>query len=136
LASSDADPLIRALANYKERMKRLGQLATDVGHVPIARASLHDTLGKFFTMLFNPVGLSVICEDAAVAAWGAVKSDHSQRKMLEAAAKAELSNDSLARTELLWALGQINKLENDRNNALHASYSAEFDDGTFKVVPS
>lgn len=136
MTKSEPTPFLLALLEDKQWPKQLDKHATDLGYVAIAWASLHDTLGLFFSMLFSPFGPAPVIEETAIAAWGALKSDRSQREMLEATAKQRLSEDSTARKELLWALGQINRLDNDRNNALHASYSLEFDDGAFKVVPS
>jgi hypothetical protein len=72
---------------------------------------------------------------SATAAWHAVQNDRTQRNMLEAAAKQKFGAESKFFKDLKWTLDQLNPLENDRNNVLHAPYSLTIEDGMLKYIP-
>ncbi|HZL58332.1 MAG TPA: hypothetical protein VFC38_01385 [Stellaceae bacterium] len=105
--------------------------AAYIGRIAIEWNSLHHTLGELFVEVLAPDQQSAI-----LAAWHAVPSDRSKRDMLKAAARAALSADSRFCDELEWACGQINALEDNRNNAIHSPYALLLENGDLKFVPN
>ena len=104
--------------------------AADVGRVALSWNTLHDALGELFAEVISPDGRSV-----ALAAWQAVQSDRSKRKMLDGVSVAALGSDAKFTQEVKWANGQLNALEDNRNDAVHSPYSVLIEDGALKVVP-
>jgi hypothetical protein len=105
--------------------------ARDIGYIVIAWNALHENLGKLFGAIVARIGTQ-----AALAAWNALTNDRTQRYMLQAATSAGLPDKDPLRSEILWALGQITPLANNRNDALHAPYAVLFEEGRVRVVPS
>lgn len=107
--------------------------AAEIGRIAIEWNSLHDTLGKLFAEVVAPERPRV-----AMAAWGAVASDRSKREMLRSAAIWQFREDESEAKwlgELEWLLGQINPLEDRRNNAVHAPYGFLIEEGAVKFTP-
>jgi hypothetical protein len=112
-----------------------------IGEMTTAWATLHEILGSIFSVLmlerlpspgdevnFTPVYV-----------WHTIKSDRTQRDMLRTA--VERSSILKSKDELKesgkWLLGQIEKLEDRRNDAVHSALSLTIeDDGTKEVAPS
>jgi len=55
--------------------------------------------------------------------------------MLLAAAREKFGADAKWVKEMKWAAGQMNSLEDRRNDAVHAPFSVALEDGAFKFVP-
>ena len=93
--------------------------ALAIGQVALAWNDLNETLGSLFV---NLVGAGI--DDKVQAAWQALTSDRSKRDMLKAAIgelslKEERLNPS-AKVEMKWLFGQLERLEIERNHAIHA----------------
>jgi hypothetical protein len=104
--------------------------AAAVGSVAIIWNALHDALGSLFAEVVTPDSRTI-----ALAAWQAVSSDRSKRNMLHAACVAALDDDSKFTQEVKWINGQLNSLEDKRNDAVHAPYTITFEDGALKIIP-
>jgi hypothetical protein len=103
--------------------------AADIGRIAIAWNGLHVALGESFSLIVSPDSRGL-----ATVAWEAVSSDRSKRAMLEAAAREKFRDDSRWVQELRWALGQINALEDRRNDVIHTPFSITLDEGVFKFA--
>jgi hypothetical protein len=97
---------------------------TAIGQIALAWNDLHETLCSLF------VTLTVAVDPKIDAAWQSLPSDRAKRGMLRAAIGQMYANEiklnPRAQEEMKWFLGQLDRLEEDRNNAIHAplaSYS-------------
>src|SRR5262249_44742882 len=71
-----------------------------------------------------------------LAIWNVIKSDRSQRDVLEAAAKVVLADLRNLKDEILWLVTEINKRVIDRNDAVHTAFLfATQEDGEIAPVP-
>jgi hypothetical protein len=99
------------------------ETASLVGNVAIQWNSLCETLGNIFVTLVANEN-----RDRGYVAWHSLKSDRSQREMIEGVVKHMLPEKSKLREEFHWMFGRINSLENDRNNIVHSPYAVLFTD--------
>jgi hypothetical protein len=94
-----------------------------IGQIALAWNDLHETLCSLFATLTG-----VLVDDGMLeAAWQSLPSDRAKRGMLKAAIQ-QMSYDAkkhnpLAQNEMKWFFGQLDRLEEDRNNAIHAPLS-------------
>lgn len=101
-----------------------------VGQVAMVWNLLHDLLGNLFAEVVAPDA-----KEPALAAWQAVQNDRSKRAMLNAACSVALGTDSRFSDEVRWATGQMNSLEDKRNNAVHSPYTVGFILKGMKLIP-
>jgi hypothetical protein len=112
--------------------------ALALGQVTLAWNDLQDTMGSMFWTLLEPPGDSDALwwrTTAPLMAWHSVRSDRTQREMLRAVIEAlrpgALTPDMWRRPELFasgkWLLDHVERLEEDRNNALHSPLISRFD---------
>lgn len=89
-----------------------------IGQVALAWNDLHEVLCEFYMALTSDF------HEPTLAAWQAVPSDRTKRAMLKAALNAALEDylpyNPHAPQDWKWLLGQIDRLEDDRNNVVHA----------------
>jgi hypothetical protein len=93
--------------------------ATTLGRIALAWNGLHERLAFLFCMLMGGGQVNHF-----FAAWYAIKNDRSQREMLGAVTKVDISNLSALfpkmQEEVAWILARCNDVEEARNNALHS----------------
>ena len=105
--------------------------ATEIGHFVYASARLQSSLGELFAALVEPSNPAL-----GLAIWNAIKSDGSQRNILEAAAKVALAHDQNAMSDVLWLLQWAKAIATYRNDAVHTAFFFETgDDGNIHPVP-
>lgn len=115
-----------------EFQRKAEQHAAEVGRVAIAWNALCETMAIAFSLILKPDH-----QGAALSVWHSVKSDRYQREMLRAAAIAMLGDkNQAALKEIEWVLGQIDATENRRNDAIHAPYAIQIENGLAKPMPS
>lgn len=127
-----SDPAIDALVEVMGSAKRrhVDEHATEIGYVTISWNRLHGILALLYAVISGQVRYYHV----ALAAWGALISDRSQREMLLAATLVSLPESNPYRKEIKWALGKIHRLEIDRNNTIHAPYVIRYlEDGTQRL---
>ncbi len=105
--------------------------ATALGWTVISWCQLYEEMGLLFAALTTPDNKS-----AALAAWHEVRSDRTQRHMLRAVVKNSLHRKPLLRKYLLWALGQLDDMENNRNNAVHGPVELALEAAGVVFVPA
>jgi hypothetical protein len=90
-----------------------------IGQIALAWNDLHESIGA----LFNSTA-SIIGEDKVEAAFQAVDSDRLKRRMLKAVFSQldpkERKLNPKAIEDVKWLCGQIDALEESRNNAIHS----------------
>jgi len=110
---------------YKPYVTAIGQLA-------LAWNDLHETLGGLFCTIAGDV-----FEENLIAVWHSAQSDRAKRAMLEALVKnlgwKEKRVNPKAEIDLKWLLGELNSLEDIRNNAIHAPL-ASFSHPSWRLV--
>jgi hypothetical protein len=98
--------------------------AIAVGQVALAWNSLCDSFAALFWTVLGGGDSGV-----PLAAWNSLKSDRAQREMLKDAAKAFFLKGGgmratdkypTAAADVAWIFSEANKLEDDRNNAVHS----------------
>jgi hypothetical protein len=93
--------------------------ALAIGQVALVWNELHEVLCGFYVSL-----VSTIEEEKIAAAWQSLPSDRTKRGMLRAViaklGHKEERRNPRAREDLKWLFGQLDRLEDDRNNAIHA----------------
>jgi len=99
----------------KSLWEPLERHVTALGWVVVSWCELYEELGLLFVDVINPDKSA-----AVLAAWHEVRSDRTQRHMLLAAVKNTLNSKPSVRKYIRWAIGQIDEMENARNNAVHA----------------
>jgi hypothetical protein len=105
--------------------------ATGIGHLVLESARLQWSLGQLLAALVEPSNPAL-----GLAIWNAIKSDRSQRDILEAAAKVSLAHDQNAMSDVQWLLEQANSRAPYRNDAVHTAFFFETgDDGNIRLVP-
>lgn len=93
--------------------KALGELALVWNDLNVTLSSI------FWTVTRIPNGL------IANAIWNSIKSDRSQRDMIDAIVSLDAAGQIVkgpVRKELKWILGEITRLEDIRNDALHSPF--------------
>jgi hypothetical protein len=100
-----------------------GDTAGSIGHVAIQWNSLCSVLGEIFVDLVAPEYRA-----RGYAAWHALKSDRSQRDMLDGVIKEILPKHSKLYEEFAWLFGRISSVENARNDIVHSPYAVLFKD--------
>lgn len=104
--------------------------ASALGNVVVSWCRLYEELALWFVDLVNPDN-----RDALFAAWHEVKSDRTQRHMLRAVAVNSLCGKrGPLRRRLMWTLGEIDRMENKRNDAVHAPVTIGLDDNFSRIV--
>ena len=106
-----------------------GDLARAIGEL----ALVWNDLGMVLSGLFHAV-TRIPNAMASDAIWNSLRSDRSQRDMIASLVKLQALGYDLPtnlRTEILWCLSEIGKLEDLRNNVIH---SPVYEDHTGKVV--
>lgn len=93
-----------------------------IGQIALAWNDLHETLCSLFVTLTGSLDDGML-----EAAWQSLPSDRAKRGMLKAAIQ-QMGPDMrrrnpLAQGEMKWLFGQLDRLEEDRNNAIHAPLS-------------
>jgi hypothetical protein len=113
------------------------EYALAVGKVTASWNTFQEELGRIFAEVIG------VPRRVALAVWYSTRSDRSQRAMLKAAVAASEGGGwnarfPKAREDLLWLLGEANKLAEDRNDAIHAPIAIETDvpAATSEVVAS
>lgn len=90
-----------------------------IGQIALAWNDLHESIG----VLFNSI-TTIATDDKVQAAFQAIDSDRLKRKMLKAAFSQldakEIRLNPTAVDDIKWACGQIDALEEARNNAIHS----------------
>jgi hypothetical protein len=108
---------------------------TALGRVAHAWNHLQEHLAQLFCLV------SGINDAMGLAIWHALKSDRSQRDILEAAVNVASSDPDWiettphAKADLLWLLKKANKVAEQRNNAIHAPCGLSIDEGEFEIIP-
>jgi hypothetical protein len=111
-------------------LDRFAEHATEIGHLVYASARLQWSLGELFAAL---VGTG---KPISIAIWNSLKSDRSQRDILEAAAKVALADDADAKSDVFWLLQEADARAIDRNDAVHtAFFFTNNEDGEIVPVP-
>jgi hypothetical protein len=95
---------------------------------------LQEELGQLFCFLTNTdaVGLTI---------WHALKSDRSQRDLIEAALRSLAEGEDWvkefprAQADISWLLLETNKLADRRNDAIHAPCTVSNAHGDFEMIP-
>ena len=105
--------------------------ASALGRVSLVWTELHEVMGKMFARL-----VSRDDQTLGLAAWNALSNDRAQRSMLLAVAKATLEKADSRLVELAWAIGQMDSLENNRNDALHSPYTMTIFNGSIRIIPN
>jgi len=99
-------------AEYRPYVMAIGQIA-------LAWNDLHESIASLFSAV-----TSIIGDDKIEAAFQAVDSDRLKRKMLKAAFSQlepkEIRLNPRAIDDVKWLCGQIDTLEEGRNNAIHS----------------
>jgi hypothetical protein len=104
--------------------------ASALGWVVLEWCRIYEELGLLFVELVNPDN-----RQALLAAWHAVKSDRTQRFMLRAVAENSLcGRRAPLRRRILWAIGQLDSMENKRNDAVHAPVAIGLDENMVRVA--
>jgi hypothetical protein len=112
-------------------LDRFYPYAAEIGHLVYASARLQWSLGQLLAALVEPSKPAL-----GLAIWNAIKSDRSQRDILEATAKVSVAHDQNAMSDVLWLLEQANARATDRNDAVHTAFFFETgDDGNIRPVP-
>lgn len=93
-----------------------------IGQVALAWNDLHESLCSLFVSLTG-----IVDDEMLEAAWQSLPSDRAKRGMLKAAIQ-QMGYDAkkrnpLAQSEMKWFFGQLDRLEEDRNNVIHAPLS-------------
>jgi hypothetical protein len=98
--------------------------ALALGELTLAWNDLQEELCRIFSIVMSDAPVEGTFVDwTPVHAWAAVRSDRSQRAMLQAVAEnpprawAQFAN---WQTEVVWLIQRSNELEDSRNNAVHA----------------
>ncbi len=91
---------------------------TAIGQLALAWNDLHEALGSLFVSIVS------VDDPKIQAAWQSLQADRAKRGMLRAAIR-EMSAEQVrlnprAEDEMKWLLNQIDRLENERNNAIHS----------------
>ena len=111
------------------RDSSFSDLARAIGELALVWNDLGMVLsGLFHAVTRIPNGM------ASDAVWNSVRSDRTQREMIVSLVKLEALGYELntnLRTEFLWCLVEIGKLEDLRNNAIH---SPVYEDHTGTIV--
>jgi hypothetical protein len=106
-----------AAATFKERIFQ--PYTSVIGQTALAWNNLQEEFGTlFWTLLGSP------SHAASMAVWQVLKVDRAKRDMLEKAVQ-NLPQEFYetfprAKEEILWVVGEANKLEETRNNVIHA----------------
>lgn len=93
-------------------------VAKAIGQMTLAWNDLHQTLGVLFWVVSNVANALM-----PFAVWHSSKSDRGQRDMLRALIDLDAVGydlNSKNREEVRWILGQVNTLEDLRNDAIHS----------------
>src|SRR5215207_9637066 len=115
--------------------KRFEPYLTALGSVANAWNHLHEELGLLFCYvsgLDTTMGMNI---------WHSLKSDRSQRDLLDAAIKTRAEDEDWAkqfpkaRESIDWMLTKIHKFAERRNDAIHAPCSIGIGDDQFEIVP-
>jgi hypothetical protein len=109
--------------------------AIQLGKLVYAWNQLHESLGQlFWTVLGETPGAT------ALAVWYSTNNDRAQREMLRAAAVASLSIWSScppkALEDILWLLGKIQTLADQRNDTIHSPFTFNVDADGAKLISS
>lgn len=102
--------------SYKERRRLYRPVESALGKIALAWNELHHALSYLFikfTKLDSVQGLAI---------WNCLLIDRAQRELLRAAAENCKDLDPSKLKDVLWLCDQVNKLSNDRNDALHAPF--------------
>lgn len=106
--------------------------ATAIGQIALAWNDLHETLCALFVALTGAV-----YDEMLQAAWQSLPSDRAKRGLLRATVQQMdydmCQRNPLAQNEMKWFFGQLDRLEEDRNNAIHAPLS-NFSHPTWKLL--
>jgi hypothetical protein len=121
-------PVESSLLSHPELWTNVEQHAAGLGWAVIAWCQLCEELGLLFAEVSGN-------GTVALAAWHQVQSDRTQRAMLRAAVESSLDEKPNVRKYLLWALGQIQSMEDGRNNAVHAPVELVLDTAGISFVP-
>jgi hypothetical protein len=110
-----------ATTTTQEAEKLYEDTAGAIGHVAIQWNSLCGVLGDIFVDLVASENRT-----RGYAAWHGLRSDRSQRDMLEGVIKAMLPTESKLREEFIWLFGRVTSVENARNDIVHSPYAVLF----------
>jgi hypothetical protein len=106
-----------------------------LGKVAHAWNLMHEELAQMFcyvARMDNSMGLSI---------WHALRSDKSQRDLLEHATQAAARDEDWAEdfpkaaTDIKWLLSEVQKLSDKRNDAIHAPCHVALGEGEFEIQP-
>jgi hypothetical protein len=115
----------------KHILDRFEKHATEIGHLVFAWARLQQNLGHLFAALVEPADPRI-----GLAIWGALKSDRTQRDILQAAATVVLADHPDAKADVLWLLKETGDRTTGRNDAVHTAFLFRTDDdGNIVPVP-
>jgi hypothetical protein len=109
------------LSSFNE--KQFEPFIRTIGQSTLLWNDLHEWLGHLYC---NAIGGGLV--NAHLKVWNAISNDRAKRDMLLAAAKATFVDLPINQTELQkksyeaikWLFDETNKLEEDRNNVIHA----------------
>jgi hypothetical protein len=115
------------VAAFQPYYEALGKTAHAWNHLQEELAQLFCEVGGI-----DPMGLRL---------WHALKSDRSQRDLLEAALHSALEDEKWAKkypkakTDITWLLVEANRLADRRNDAIHAPCTIGIKTGQLEIVP-
>jgi hypothetical protein len=109
---------------------------TALGQLALAWNALHETLALLFCTVMGG-GMA----NQPLAIWHGIKSDRAQRDILMAAARADCrpafpgdGGYERMTADLKWLCGEIDRLEDIRNDALHSPLAATLGPGIARTV--
>lgn len=139
-ARSEIGKLFEDLFKWNERwFFALDRHALVVGHAAISWGRLQTKLALLYVGLLKPEPRKFM---AVMDAWGEVKNDRAQRRMVAAVAVHVLAEakDAALLKEITDAMSQINSQEGSRDDILHAPYDTNYSEvpgvDAIKVVPT
>ena len=94
------------------------KFAQEIGYVSWTWNSLHADLFVLFDLIIGTNNREV-----SHAIWYSIRSDRSQRAMLQEAAKAKLKEDKECLDEINWLVEQINQISGIRNTTAHVLWT-------------
>jgi hypothetical protein len=105
----------------------LDRHAERIGHVAIAWSKMQERLGQLFAFLLVPPNTL----SRAWVVWHSIPSDAMQRRCLSDLVKHVYKDKrNPVRTEVLWVLAEVEKIIDDRNNAVHVTFNLAYDGAT------
>ncbi|MFN3350805.1 hypothetical protein [Pseudorhodoplanes sp.] len=127
------------LPNKKENEK--SQKALEAYHLALGKVAhawnhMQENLGVLFCEI------SGLADMMGMGIWHALKSDRTQRDLLEAALKTRASDEGFGQTfpkakvDIEWLLKKVNALADSRNSAVHAPiFALPSEDGGSEILP-